>query len=181
MPGSGPGGVPAAIALTPILSARYREADLERIAAAAPGARLVSVSLEGVSAPMSEIGGDFGGERAFVIDLGAGNRAFAQALAAGNELFVVTDSGDVNSNTYGTTGAQTGGLGRYSLTGGSAITVNTPIAGGASSAGFAGQKVYTGAANQAQKTDLAGFDSAGEGVELEFLASTGRSLWLRLR
>ncbi len=43
------GTEPAAIALTPILSARYREEDLARIRAAAPGARLVSVSLEGLS------------------------------------------------------------------------------------------------------------------------------------
>ena len=42
-------GVPTAIALTPILSARYRAADLERIAAAAPGARLVMLSREGLS------------------------------------------------------------------------------------------------------------------------------------
>ncbi|HEY7598442.1 MAG TPA: D-2-hydroxyacid dehydrogenase [Candidatus Limnocylindrales bacterium] len=48
-PGSGRNGVPAAIALTPILSARYRERDLERIRAAAPGSRLVSVSLEGLA------------------------------------------------------------------------------------------------------------------------------------
>ena len=48
-PGSGPDGVPAAIALSPILSARYRERDLDAIAAAAPGARLVSVSLEGLA------------------------------------------------------------------------------------------------------------------------------------
>ena len=48
-PGSGPGGVPAAIALTPILSARYRPGDLARISAAAPGSRLVSVSLEGLA------------------------------------------------------------------------------------------------------------------------------------
>ncbi|HYI22932.1 MAG TPA: D-2-hydroxyacid dehydrogenase [Candidatus Limnocylindrales bacterium] len=48
-PGSGPNGVPAAIGLSPILSARYRERDLERIAAASPGSRLVSVSLEGLS------------------------------------------------------------------------------------------------------------------------------------
>jgi phosphoglycerate dehydrogenase-like enzyme len=46
-PGSGPGGVPAAIALTPILSARYRTRDLDRIAAAAPGSRIVSVSTDG--------------------------------------------------------------------------------------------------------------------------------------
>lgn len=49
MAGSGPGGQPAAIALTPILSARYREADLERIRAVAPDARIVSVSLEGLA------------------------------------------------------------------------------------------------------------------------------------
>jgi phosphoglycerate dehydrogenase-like enzyme len=48
-PGSGPGGVPAAIALTPILSARYRSRDLERIRAAAPGARIVTLSVEGLS------------------------------------------------------------------------------------------------------------------------------------
>jgi phosphoglycerate dehydrogenase-like enzyme len=48
-PGSGPSGVPAAIALTPILSARYRARDLERIQAAAPGARLVSLSVEGLA------------------------------------------------------------------------------------------------------------------------------------
>jgi len=49
MPGTGARGVPSAIALTPILSARYREADLERIRAAAPGARLVTISLEGLA------------------------------------------------------------------------------------------------------------------------------------
>jgi phosphoglycerate dehydrogenase-like enzyme len=48
-PGSGPGGAPAAIALSPILSARYRSRDLERIRAAAPGARLVMVSMEGLA------------------------------------------------------------------------------------------------------------------------------------
>lgn len=48
-PGSGPDGVPAAIGLSPILSARYREKDVDRIAAAAPGSRLVTVSLEGLA------------------------------------------------------------------------------------------------------------------------------------
>jgi len=48
-PGSGPQGVPLAIALTPILSARYRKRDLDAIASAAPGSRLVSVSLEGLA------------------------------------------------------------------------------------------------------------------------------------
>ena len=55
-PGRGPGGAPAAIALSPILSARYRSRDLERIRAAAPGARLVTVSVEGLAdGPLDEV------------------------------------------------------------------------------------------------------------------------------
>jgi phosphoglycerate dehydrogenase-like enzyme len=47
---------PAAIAITPILSARYREEDLARIRAAAPRARLVNVSLEGLSdSPLDDV------------------------------------------------------------------------------------------------------------------------------
>lgn len=50
------GREPEAIALTPILSARYREEDVARIRAAAPGARLVNVSLEGLSdSPLGDI------------------------------------------------------------------------------------------------------------------------------
>jgi phosphoglycerate dehydrogenase-like enzyme len=49
-------GVPAAIALSPILSARYRLKDLERIRSAAPGARLVMVSREGLAdGPMDDV------------------------------------------------------------------------------------------------------------------------------
>jgi phosphoglycerate dehydrogenase-like enzyme len=55
-PGSGPGGAPTAIALSPILSARYRSRDLERIRAAAPGARLVMVSIEGLAdGPLDDV------------------------------------------------------------------------------------------------------------------------------
>ncbi len=55
-PGSGPGGAPTAIALSPILSARYRSRDLERIRAAAPGARLVTVSVEGLAdGPLEDV------------------------------------------------------------------------------------------------------------------------------
>ena len=48
-PGAGPDGVPAAIALAPILSGRYRAVDLERIRSAAPGSRIVTVSREGLA------------------------------------------------------------------------------------------------------------------------------------
>jgi phosphoglycerate dehydrogenase-like enzyme len=55
-PGHGPAGVPSAIALSPILSARYRGRDLERIRAAAPGARLVTVSIEGLAdGPLDDV------------------------------------------------------------------------------------------------------------------------------
>ena len=55
-PGHGTGGAPTAIALSPILSARYRSRDLERIRAAAPGARLVTVSVEGLAdGPLDDV------------------------------------------------------------------------------------------------------------------------------
>lgn len=55
-PGRGPAGVPSAIALSPILSARYRGRDLERIRAAAPGTRLVTVSIEGLAdGPLDDV------------------------------------------------------------------------------------------------------------------------------
>ncbi len=55
-PGRGPGGAPTAIALSPSLSARYRSRDLERIRAAAPGARLVTVSVEGLAdGPLDDV------------------------------------------------------------------------------------------------------------------------------
>jgi phosphoglycerate dehydrogenase-like enzyme len=55
-PGSGRGGAPTAIALSPILSARYRSRDLERIRAAAPDARLVMLSVDGLAdAPLDDV------------------------------------------------------------------------------------------------------------------------------
>jgi phosphoglycerate dehydrogenase-like enzyme len=48
-PGSGSNGAPTAIALSPILSARYRSRDLDRIREAAPGARIVTLSREGLT------------------------------------------------------------------------------------------------------------------------------------
>ncbi len=48
-PGRGPNGVPLAIAVSPILSARIRAQDLQRIQAAAPGSRIVNLSVEGLA------------------------------------------------------------------------------------------------------------------------------------
>jgi phosphoglycerate dehydrogenase-like enzyme len=50
------GRIAGSIALTPILSARYRSRDLDRVAAAAPGSRLVSVSREGFAdGPLDDV------------------------------------------------------------------------------------------------------------------------------
>lgn len=46
-PGSGPGGAPVAIAVSPILAGRYRSRDLDAIRAAAPGARIVTIGFDG--------------------------------------------------------------------------------------------------------------------------------------
>ncbi len=55
-PGSGPAGVPTAIAVSPILSARVRSQDLDRIRAAAPGSRIVNLSVEGLAdGPIEDI------------------------------------------------------------------------------------------------------------------------------
>jgi phosphoglycerate dehydrogenase-like enzyme len=55
-PGRGPGGAPTAIALSPILAARYRSRDLDRIRDAAPGARLVTLSVEGLAdGPLEDV------------------------------------------------------------------------------------------------------------------------------
>jgi len=48
-PGRGPNGVPLAIAVSPILSARIRARDLERIQSVAPGSRIVNLSVEGLA------------------------------------------------------------------------------------------------------------------------------------
>jgi phosphoglycerate dehydrogenase-like enzyme len=55
-PGGGAGGAPLAIALSPILAARYRARDLERIREAAPGARLITLSVEGLAdGPLDDV------------------------------------------------------------------------------------------------------------------------------
>ncbi|HEY0443159.1 MAG TPA: hypothetical protein VGC90_02955, partial [Candidatus Limnocylindrales bacterium] len=55
-PGRGPGGAPLAIALSPILAARYRSRDLDRIRDAAPGSRLITLSVEGLAdGPLEDV------------------------------------------------------------------------------------------------------------------------------
>jgi phosphoglycerate dehydrogenase-like enzyme len=55
-PGRGPNGVPLAIAVSPILSARVRARDLERIQSVAPGSKIINLSVEGLAdGPIDDI------------------------------------------------------------------------------------------------------------------------------
>jgi hypothetical protein len=145
---------------------------------------VVSVSLDPNpgNVPINETAaGDFGGDRAFVQNIGAGV-GFAQAIVAGNELFVTTDSSDVNLITYGTT--PTGTIRRYSLSGGAQVGSAIQIAGGASSpdVDLANQNVVVGTGGAAQKLGMeAAFGSAadqGRAIELDADKNTTRLLWI---
>lgn len=66
-PGTGPNGIPAAIALSPILWSRYRAEDVARIRGAAQGARIVLVARDGsADGPLDDVEvlvrGTMGGE-----------------------------------------------------------------------------------------------------------------------
>lgn len=133
-------------------------------------------------ATMGHTGTDYGGERKFVLNLGAGQRAYSQAVVAGNELFITSDNGDVNSPAFGATGG-TGQLTRLNLNNTSPAVVVTGLAGGAGSVDVTNTGVaYVGSADSASKADFSSdFDANGEGTELMYKASAGRKLWLRLR
>ena len=98
------------------------------------------------------------------------------------ELYIVTDSTDANEETYGLTGTNTGALRRYSLSDGSAIGSSIALSSGAGSVDARSGVVSSNAGAEAVKHDFTTtFDDDGESVELQFVAQTGRRLWLRLR
>jgi hypothetical protein len=145
---------------------------------------VVSVSLDPnpASVPMDEKeGSDFGGDRAFVQNIGSGV-GYAQAIVAGNELFVTTDSTDVNLITYGTTASGT--IRRFSLSGGAQVGDALTIAGGASSVDvdLSTQNVFVGTGSRAQRIGVEqAFGSAaeqGRSIERDAKDSTTRLLWI---
>jgi hypothetical protein len=139
----------------------------------------VSVNLEDAAFTVDEDAAEF------KINIGP-NRAFAQAVVAGNELFIVTDSQDVNSSGYGTSGEATGLLSRFSLGGGqldagAQIGESRVIRGGAGSVDVTRDGVvYTGSGDGGERTDFsADFDADGADVEVEFTRRDSRILWAR--
>ena len=145
----------------------------------------VSVALDAnaASVPMDERAdsGDYGGDRAFVQNIGAGV-GYAQAIVAGNELFITADTTDVNLITYGSTASGT--VRRFSLSGGGQVGDTLTIAGGASSVDvdLATQNIFVGAGGSAQRIGVeAAFGSAteqGRTIELNAEDATTRLLWI---
>jgi len=145
---------------------------------------VISVSLEtpvGITVTEDPLD-DFGGNRAFMINLGAGNRVYSQVTVAGNDLFVVTDSEDVNLDTYGL-GAASGQLTQYSLDDGAAKGSAVTIQSGAGGVDVtnAGQAVAASGTEITSHTPDE-FAATGSVVELSFTSSMSRrEVWLRLQ
>jgi len=119
----------------------------------------------------------------FKFDLGANEKGFAQAVVVGNEIFFTTDTGDVNSSSYGTTGSPTGKLYRLDFDGaevGTSVVLLPPdLAGGANMIANSGTALFTASATQTQKlaTDASG--TTGTAVDAIQLPKVARKLWVR--
>jgi hypothetical protein len=110
-------------------------------------------------------------------DLGAGEGGFAQVTIVGGELFAVTDSTDINSSSYGTSGATTGHVVSYNLTSGTATTV--VVRGGAGSLASSGTTLYSSSADRQQQLGTAAASTTGTSVDSQMVAKVQRLLWLR--
>ena len=132
----------------------------------------VAMALDSTSVPLDET-------TATAISLGT-NRAYAQAVVGGNEIFIVTDTADVNSASYGLSGGGSGQLLRYSLVTGALVGGATSLPGGASSVDVTSNGiVYSGAGKSAQKEDVSATFAAGGGsTELAVRDNVLRLLWL---
>jgi hypothetical protein len=146
---------------------------------------VVSVSLDTpiAVAPVSEdlTDSSFDLHRPFVIDLGPGKRVFSQITVAGNEIFVVTDTEDVNLETYGL-GAASGELSRFSLDDGAAKGTAAELQSGAGGVDVtsSGEAVSTSGGTITSEASV-GFNDAGQTTEIRFTVNSGRQVWLRLR
>ncbi|HUS30863.1 MAG TPA: hypothetical protein VMZ53_20270, partial [Kofleriaceae bacterium] len=110
-------------------------------------------------------------------DLGSNERGFAQVLVVGNELFAITDSTDINSSTYGTSGATTGHVVSYNLTTAAATTV--VVRGGAGGVANAGATLYASTSDKQQQLTTAAQGTTGVSVDTQAVAKLTRLLWLR--
>ncbi|HEY5922385.1 MAG TPA: hypothetical protein VIV11_11975 [Kofleriaceae bacterium] len=135
---------------------------------------VVSVSL---SAPVSAAPLDEGdtAHLGFKYALGSTDeKGYAQVLVVGNQIFVTTDTADVNSQTYGATGASSGKLYTLSFDGSGSSTV---IVNGASSVVRSDNATYAGAGTTLQYATAA--TPGGTRVDPEAVPRVTRKLWVR--
>ena len=115
----------------------------------------------------------------WVVSLGVGRRAFAQAVVAGNELFVVTDSEDVNLDTFGAL-SDSGLMTRFALSDQTLLGQITLGGGGASvDVATNSQTNFAAGGATVQKSNLVGFAGGGETAELTVEERGLQLLWLR--
>ena len=140
----------------------------------------VGFSLDPVAGNLPITDTEPAGDRTFTVDLGAGQRSYGQPVVAGNELYVVSDSEDVNSESYGKN-EDTGQLTRINLGTGTVIAT-VPIASGAAAVDALQGAVYSADHASVASSSLGGFDAGNEHqvAELVLTARAGSKLWLRL-
>jgi hypothetical protein len=137
--------------------------------------KLVAIDLEAAGPyPITETAT---AKLAVVRDLGSGERGFAQVLVVGTELFAITDTTDINSSTYGTSGATTGHVVSYNLTAGTATTV--VVRGGAGSLANSGTTLYSSSADRQQQLVTGAASSTGTSVDSQMTSKVQRLLWLK--
>jgi hypothetical protein len=114
---------------------------------------------------------------------GTGERAVGQLLVVGNQIFLTTDTTNINSSSYGKTGATTGHA--YSFTIGSSTAVTAVgsnsgvIQGGASGLINDGTSIYGGAADRQQRLGSTATSTAGTSVDYTNNKKPSRLAWLR--
>lgn len=138
----------------------------------------IDVSIAAGLAPVSET--DITSKHVgWKVSLGVGKRAFAQAVVAGDELFVVTDTEDVNLDTFGSL-SNSGLLSRFSLSSQTLLGVVSLGGGGSSVDVSTGtQLAFAAGGTTIKKAELVGFAATGDSAELGFEERGLQMLWLR--
>jgi hypothetical protein len=122
---------------------------------------------------------DVAGLGGFSISLGVGQRAFAQPTVVGGDLFVLTDSEDINSATYGLSGAS-GTLTQINA-GTGTVVLTQAVEGGASSLDYSFNegRVFLSGKGRVEEINLASFTPVGTPVGLGATARSIRRMWLK--
>ena len=112
--------------------------------------------------------------------LTAGDRGYSQAVVVGNQLFVTSDSSDVNSATYGTTGAASGHVVAVSGLNSNASTSTTVIYTGGSALAASGNTLYASSSDKQVQFGTQAAGGTGTSVNFDGNAvKVARALWLR--